>query len=140
MPEVKTDRLVIDTNVIISVFLKRDFALLPDLKYVYNSTLYTCPEQIMELARVLKEPKIKKNLFESTDYYLDFFRDFSNIRIIDKRFDRAADPDDNYLFDLAYTVKAYYLVTGEKALLNMKHVNEIRIITLKELMTLLKKE
>jgi putative PIN family toxin of toxin-antitoxin system len=88
---------------------------------------------------VLKESRISKNLTEPAEYYLDFFKDFSTTCIIEKRFDRSADPDDNFLFDLAYTIKAYYLITGEKALLNMKYVNKIRIITLKELMALIEK-
>jgi putative PIN family toxin of toxin-antitoxin system len=133
VPGLKTDRLVIDTNVVISVFLKRNYRFLVDLKYRYQSTLYTCPEQIIELQKVHKYSGIKEKLTETAGFYTDFFRDFSTEIEIDRRFDRAADPDDNYLFDLAYSVKAFYLVTGEKALLNMKQVNKIKIITLREL-------
>lgn len=131
MPLVKSDRLVFDTNVIVTLFLKRDFEFIVDLKYLYHSTLYTCQEQIIELERILREPKCRKYLVEGIDYYTGFFHDFTHITTIDKRFDRAADPDDNYLFDLAYTVKAYYLVTGERALLNMKQVNKIQVVSLK---------
>ena len=52
-------------------------------------------------------------------------KDFSQQVVIDKRFDRAPDIKDNYLFDLAYTVKSFYLITGDKPLLNMKQVNKI---------------
>jgi putative PIN family toxin of toxin-antitoxin system len=72
------------------------------------------------------------------NFYLNFIQSLCEVVIISKRFDRASDPDDNFLFDLAYTVKAYYLVTGERALLNMKHVNRIQIISLAEFRRLIR--
>jgi predicted nucleic acid-binding protein len=72
-------------------------------------------------------------------YYTRFIEDFSRSIKIDKRFDRAPDIKDNYLFDLAYTAKSFYLVTGDKPLLNMKQVNKIKIISLAELKRMLEK-
>jgi putative PIN family toxin of toxin-antitoxin system len=137
MPEIKSDRLVFDTNVVVTLFLKRDFEFIVDLKYLYQSRLYTCPEQIDELIRTLHSSRCQKYLSERVDFYVDFFKDFTENRTIEKRFDRAADPDDNYLFDLAYSVKSYYLVTGERALLNMKQVNKIQIVSLSAIKKLL---
>ena len=58
---------------------------------------------------------------------------------IDKRFDRANEKD-NFLFDLAYTVKSYYIVTGDKPLLNIKRIGKIELITLVNWMLLLNKK
>jgi predicted nucleic acid-binding protein len=60
----------------------------------------------------------------------------SNIEI-DKRFDRAPDIKDNYLFDLAYSVKSHYIVTNDIPLLNMKQVNKIKLISLRDWETLI---
>ena len=56
------------------------------------------------------------------------YKDATKIIAIDKTFNRATDPDDNFLFDIAFQSKSYYLITEEKALLNMKHVGRIQIV------------
>jgi len=43
----------------------------------------------------------------------------------------SPDPDDNYLFDLALQHQADYLVTGDKKLLAMDSVDDVRIISLR---------
>jgi putative PIN family toxin of toxin-antitoxin system len=132
MPLRKSDRVVFDTNVIVTLLLKEHYEFFVDLKYRHETTLYTCPELLTELNHTLNYPKFKKYLNEPAKYYTQFISDFSKQITIDKRFDRSPDPDDNFLFDLAYTVKSHYLVTGEKALLNMKQVNKIQIVSLTE--------
>jgi putative PIN family toxin of toxin-antitoxin system len=129
----KNDRLVFDTNVIISLLLKEDFEFFVDLQYLHKSTLYTCPELLSELTYTLNEPRCKKYLKKPVNFYLSFINDFSRSVRIDRRFDRAPDIKDNYLFDLAYTVKSFFIVTGDKPLLNMKQVNKIKLISLAEL-------
>jgi len=81
---------------------------------------------------------VAKKLASEPEAYISLFKEFSTLVAIDERFDRSPDPDDNYLFDLAYTVKSFYLVTQEKALLNMKQVNKIKIISFKELRQLIR--
>ncbi|MBS1623715.1 MAG: putative toxin-antitoxin system toxin component, PIN family, partial [Bacteroidetes bacterium] len=79
---------------------------------------------------VLKRPKIKRYLSSPVAIYTTFIERIATSVAIDKRFDRAPDIKDNYLFDLAYTVKAHYLVTNDHPLLNMKQVNKIKLISL----------
>jgi predicted nucleic acid-binding protein len=64
--------------------------------------------------------------------YIRFIEAISESVIIDRRFDRAPDIKDNYLFDLAFSVKSHYIVTHDHPLLNMKQVNKIRLISLKD--------
>lgn len=61
--------------------------------------------------------------------YIKFFLAHAILIKIDERFDRSPDEKDNYLFDLAYTAKLNYIITGDKPLLNMKSVNKIQIIS-----------
>jgi putative PIN family toxin of toxin-antitoxin system len=138
MPTTKLDKVILDTNIIVSLLINQNADQLADWVIEQNIAFYLCPELLKELRTTLEKPGIRKLLTQPTDFYLDFISSLCRIVIIDKRFDRAYDPDDNFLFDLAYTVKAYYLVTGERELLNMKHVNRIQIISLAEFKRLTK--
>jgi putative PIN family toxin of toxin-antitoxin system len=137
MQKNKTDRLVLDTNVFLSFYLSGKFARLTQLPFRYSILIYTCNELNDELWRNLNDKKIKKHLKDSPENVLEMIQKITLNTTIDLRFDRAADLKDNFLFDLAYSVKAYYLVTYEKALLNMKQVNGVRIIAREELFRVL---
>ena len=137
MPEAKPDQLVIDTNIFVSLIISQRIDELVDFVADHDLTLYACSELLQELASTLNKPGIKKYLKQPPEYYVSFVADLCQEVVIDKRLDRAADPDDNFLFDLAYTVKAYYIVTSERLLLNMKHVNRINVISYGQLKRLL---
>ena len=138
MPATKLDRVVLDTNIIVSLIINQKADQLADWVAEDNITFYACPELLKELRTTLEKPTVKKHLSEPVDFYIDFIQSISEVVTISKRFDRASDPDDNFLFDLAYSIKAYYLVTGERGLLNMKHVNRIEIISLTAFKKLIK--
>ena len=95
-----------------------------------NITIFVCDELLTELKNVLLRPKFKKhfNKKEIKDN-IEFIKLISTTINIDQRFDRAPDSKDNYLLDLCYTVKSYYLVTGDKPLLNLKHIGKIQLIS-----------
>jgi putative PIN family toxin of toxin-antitoxin system len=138
MRKSKTDRLVLDTNVFLSAYLSGKFERIAQLPFRFGILIYTCDELNDELWRNLNDKRIEKHLKDSPQNILDKIEKITLHTTIDLRFDRAADIKDNFLFDLAYSVKAYYLVTYEKALLNMKHVNQIQIIAPEELFRILK--
>ena len=138
MPAAKLDRIVLDTNIIVSLIINQNADQLADWVAEYGITLYACPELLDELSTTFAKPDVRKFLSRPVNFYIDFIRSLCEIVTISKRFDRASDPDDNFLFDLAYTVKAYYLVTGERGLLNMKQVNRIQIISLAEFRRLIR--
>ena len=135
MPRKLPDKLILDSNVIVSSALNAKFQEIIALKTFYKIDLYTCSKQIAELKRSFA--KLAGNLNASPEYYIELFEQLADDVEIDERFDRSPDPKDNYLFDLSYKVKSFYLVTGEKALLNMKQVNQIKIISIVELRTIL---
>ena len=130
------DKLVLDTNIIISAVLNAKIQEIIALKAIYRIEIYTCHKQILELERTFV--KLGNKLNAAPEHYIRLFEQLANYEEIDERFDRSPDPKDNYLFDLAYQVKCDYLVTGEKALLNMKHFNRIKIISISELRRILK--
>jgi putative PIN family toxin of toxin-antitoxin system len=123
------DRVVFDTNVWLSSILKNRLDKFVTLIADYEVSVYTCPELIEEIRRNLCESAYFKKHVANPDEHLGIIKTICINRPINLRFDRAADLKDNFLFDLAFTVKSYYLVTGERSLLNMKHVNNIHIVS-----------
>src|ERR1039457_5191009 len=124
------DKLVIDSNIMVSAAINAKFQEIVALKTVYKIEVYTCSKQMAELERTFL--KLANKLNASPEHYTRLFEQSTILAEIDERFDRSPDPKDNYLFDLAYQVKSYYLITGEKVLLNMKQVNQIKIISIAE--------
>lgn len=122
------DRVVIDTNVYISYLINnKTFDL---LSFFINNdiTIYSSDEIWAEFFSVIKKKYIKERIPPA--FYKDktIYKDATEVIIIDKTFNKAADPDDNFLFDTAFQSKSYYLITEERALLNMKHVGRIQIV------------
>jgi putative PIN family toxin of toxin-antitoxin system len=128
----KLDKVVLDTNILISLIISRRLNDLIIWSLDYNVTIYICEEMTKELISVMRRKKIKKYLTQPIADYITFVNNAATNTIIDKRFDRAPDVKDNYLFDLAYSVKSYYIVTNDIPLLNMKQVNKIKLISLKD--------
>jgi putative PIN family toxin of toxin-antitoxin system len=124
------DRVVLDTNFFISIILNGNLAQLSRLIIENNIEVYICDELLNEIAAVLSRKKFKK-VYSKIEIKnnIEFIQLIAEKIIIDQRFDRAPDIKDNYLFDLCYSVKSYYLVTGDKPLQNLKHVGKIQIIS-----------
>jgi len=125
----KAVRLVFDTNVFISAYLAGKFEGVAQLVFRHDVFIYTCDELLEELERNFNDLRIRKLLKDSPESIIANIKKITRHTTIDLRFDRAADLKDNFLFDLAYSVKAGFLVTFEKKLQNMKHVGEIEIVS-----------
>lgn len=125
----KPDRIVLDANVFISLILSKKLDELAKWYKDESVEIHRCRELMDEIEEVLKRDKVRKYLTAPVADYLRFIQSVTKETTIDKRFDRAPDLKDNYLFDLAYTVKSHYLVTADRPLLNMKQVNKIKIIS-----------
>lgn len=135
----KTDRVVLDTNVFITLILSKRLDELVEWYRDHNIAIYTCPELVDELSRVMKRKKIRGKISEPISAYIRFISRLTQSVVIDKRFDRAPDINDNYLFDLPYTTKSHYIVTNDHPLLNMKQVNKIKLVSLREWIDLIEK-
>lgn len=124
----KTDKVVFDNNYYIHLIINNKVEELVYFYIDYDIQIYTCKRQIVEIKDVLSRKKLSKYIY-SSQKYLDFIQKITIETEIDERFDRSPDIKDNYLFDLCYAVKSYFLVTGDKPLLNMKSVNKIKILS-----------
>jgi uncharacterized protein len=134
-------RLVIDTNVLLSAVMSpaspsaQILALWRSRKF----NLLTCAEQIDEIARVTRYPKIRSRLAPAlAGRLVNRLRDLAILVEKLPKVDRSPDPGDNYLLALAEAGEAQLLVTGDKPLLGLKNHKSTRIITPATLVELLK--
>lgn len=100
--------------------------------------LLTSAEQIDEVARVTRYPKIRARISPAlAGRMVNRLRDVALMVEKLPKVDRSPDPDDNYLLALAQAGNALYLVTGDKPLLALKRHKSTRIITPAALLGLL---
>jgi hypothetical protein len=133
-------RLVIDTNIMISALLSG--ASLPahliDLWREGRFDLLSSPEQIEELMRVTRYPKIRERLAPAlAGRLVNELRDLavmgSHLPVVTV----SPDPHDNYLLALAAVGGADFLVTGDKHhLLALKRYEGVKIVTVREVLTM----
>jgi putative PIN family toxin of toxin-antitoxin system len=134
-------RIVTDTNVLLSTVMspaslpaqiltswrRRDFDLI------------TCPDQLDEIARATRYPKIRARLAPAlAGPLINRLRDLAIIIEKLPEVNVSPDPDDNYLLALAEVGLAQFLVTGDKPLLALKRYKSTRIVTPATLIALLK--
>jgi uncharacterized protein len=131
----KKIKVVFDTNVWISIFLKKvlseEFAQIND-----QTSLYVSKDIILEISKVLMYPKISEILKESGLHEKEILQAILKnstivslnikLKVIDE------DAEDNKILECALTAKADLIVTGDKHLLKIGKFRKTRIVTPRE--------
>ena len=124
------ERIVIDTNVILSYAISKKMVELTEVKSKFNIEIFSCEELLHELRLAIEYPQVEKYFHKlERQRVISLFKSLATEIEIDLRYDRLNDPKDNYLIDLAYASKSNYLVTGDREVLLQKHVGKIQIIS-----------
>jgi len=125
-------RVVIDTNVLLSALMSsasspaQVLALWRSRKF----DLVTGIEQLDEIARVTRYPKIRARLRAAlAGRLVNQLRDLAIVIEKLAKVEISPDPDDNYLLALADAGHAQFLVTGDKPLLALKRHRSTHIVT-----------
>jgi len=133
--------LVIDTNVLISALVGHGKTKVLVTKLLAEHVTVTSREMLAELADVLSRVKFSEIKKIQVNAFLSILVSKSvlvktrrHIRVI------AEDPDDDVVLNTALSGKADYIVTGDKHLLNLKEFRGIGIVTVKEMIELLRKK
>ncbi len=133
-------RIVIDTNVLISALLVGT-SLPAHLIVLWREGrfhLLTASEQLDELMRVTRYPKIRERLSPAlAGRLINELRDVA-ITVTDlPTVTACADPDDNYLLAMASAGAADFLITGDKAdLLSMDRYGGTKIATVRDFLAI----
>lgn len=133
-------RLIIDTNILVSALLAAT-SLPAQLVVLWRAgrfDLLTTAEQLDELMRVTRYPKIRERLAPAVAGRL-----VNDLRALAVTVDKlpvvevSTDPDDNYLLALAAAGAADFLVTGDKQdLLGIAIYEGTKIITVRDFLGL----
>ena len=132
-------RLVIDTNILISALLSGT-SLPAHLIVLWREgrfDLLTSAEQLDELMRVTRYPKIRERLAPAlAGQLINELRDVAIVVSDMPIVSVSPDPYDNYLLAMASEGEADFLVTGDKRdLLGLKLYEGTRITTVREFLT-----
>ncbi len=129
-------RLVIDTNILISALLSGT-SLPAHLIVLWREgrfDLLTSAEQLDELMRVTRYPKIRERL--APGRLINELRDVAIVVSDMPIVSVSPDPYDNYLLAMASEGERDFLVTGDKRdLLGLKLYEGTRITTVREFLT-----
>lgn len=124
-------KVIIDSNVWISFLLGFQKELMHDVLLNEHIDIYVCPQLIHEIQDVASRPKIQNRINEA-----DVERLFRLIRVycVSAEIKQRAvtyirDEKDIYLLSLSKTIKADYIITGDRDLVVLEEYNDAKIVT-----------
>lgn len=133
------EKLVIDTNVLLSAFgWKGNEHRLLERVVDGEFQLYLSERQLEEISRVLSYEKFSFPSQVKKDFLL-FLRSMADIINVPGRLDVIKeDPSDNIILETAIVSGAKIIISGDKHLLNVKECEDVRIMTAKEFLSSLR--
>ena len=127
------DRIIIDTNLWISIILTGNFSRLDKIINGDSSVLLFSIELLEELTDVASRPKFRK-YFPTEDlisllYQIEKNSEFINVVNL---VEICRDPKDNFLLSLAHDGQATHLISGDKDLIDIGRYGKTVILTIAE--------
>jgi putative PIN family toxin of toxin-antitoxin system len=125
-------KIVIDTNLWISLLIGKRLSEIYSLCNDNNISVYVCTELKAEFVRIAASEKIRKYTTEERIKKTLILMKNSCVNVVVKISavsPELRDADDLYLLSLADTVKADYILTGDKDLLTLETHNHTKIVT-----------
>ena len=133
-------KVVLDTNVLISALIKTGKPRELFFRLVEGKALILSKSILDEFLEIAEDPRIRKYASEQeTTVFLNFLGDGAKIVQVKSKFNAVkADSDDDVILRIAYDGKANYIVSGDKHLLSLGEFRGIRIVTIDEMLRILK--
>ena len=133
-------KIVLDTNVLISALIKEGKPRDLLFEILLNHELITSKEILEEVATIANEPRIRR--YVDQEDIADFLRDLASsasiVKINSKFKAVKEDPDDDTILRTAIDGRARLVVSGDTHLLDMKRFRGIRIVSVGEMLQILK--
>ena len=131
-------KIILDNNIWISFLIGKRLQLLERVFKNSYITVYVCEELIREFCDVANRPKIRRYISENdileTIKIMEAFCVYA--KIIRRAVSGIRDEKDLYLLSLADSVKADYIITGDKDLLVIKSYKNTKIMTYNEFLAI----
>ena len=138
--ESRKPRVVFDTKVLISsLILSGKPRELWSEVLEGNIKLITSNELFSEFSKVITRPKFRRYISQSDQAKFHMvLRQQAEVTKIKTHFTEIKqDPNDNAVLETAHSARADYIISGDKHLLNLKKFNDIRIVTINEMLQIL---
>ncbi len=132
------ERIVIDTNVLISALLNPNGTPRRVVDTVVESCILLESEACLkELETRLAKRKFQKYLsITDRSMFMTFLRNHSQLITVKHRTEICSDSDDNKFLELSVSGQGKYLITGDKDLLIIGEYQGIKILTASQLLSL----
>ena len=131
MPKSKPLKLIIDTNLWVSFIISNKQNMLDPFLFNEEARLLFCTELITEIQQTIAKPRLKKYFTTNAlEVMLSTFEPFIDLIKVESIVTICRDPNDNFLLALAKDGNADYLLTGDKALLELKRFGKTKIKTI----------
>ncbi|MBS1623000.1 MAG: putative toxin-antitoxin system toxin component, PIN family [Bacteroidetes bacterium] len=129
----RKSRIIVDTNLWISLLLTKDYQKFDSMLDDQNITLIFSEELLNELIEVTRRPKFKKHFEqEDVDELIAIINRIADFIAVTTIVNICRDPKDNFLLALALDGKADYLITGDQDLLVLKTIKKTSILSMTE--------
>ena len=132
-------RVVLDTNVFVSILLKSKSCLKIRNAFLDGAfDIVTSPDLIKELIATIGKPKFK-NIFDHHEIknLVELINIDAILSIPEEKITVCRDPADNIILECAVSGKVDFIVTGDKDLLTLKLFRKIPIITPKKFLEII---
>lgn len=129
-------RIIVDNNLWVSFLIGKKLSALEYLLNSEETVVYVCGELIEEFLSVTSRPKIARYVSaDDVRLALQVMRRCCQFAVTEGTAESPVrDPRDLYLLSLAETIKADYILTGDKDLLVLGDHHGTRIITFRDFM------
>jgi putative PIN family toxin of toxin-antitoxin system len=124
-------RVVIDTNVLVSFFLRRGSTPWRAVRDVLeHGELLVSDATLAELEEVLRRPRFDRYVSRTLrEQFLTTLPEFATRVAIVERVKACQDPQDDKILEAAINGQADFLLTGDRALLAMKTFGSVAIVS-----------
>ncbi len=134
----KSNRIILDTNLLISFLITNRFNELDELLINRRIKFIFSDESIAEFITVAKRPKFQKYFNDSKILrLLKVFDEFGELIKVNIHITKCRDKKDDFLLSLAVESDADFLITGDKDLLTLKKIEKTYIITWRKFLNIM---
>jgi len=130
-------RVIFDSNIWVSFAIGKR---LNELRMVLTHSrveVFVCQKLLLEVRATIQKPKLSKYISQDRQKMLLDLMNACQCVNIAEQISISRDPNDDYLIDLAATIDADFLITGDNDLLVLKNYRNTNIVSFASFMAVI---